>query len=76
VSAGHPPQRNPRGFIPRFRRNIFGWHSRPAIQRVRQAVAEINSAQRRDPMVAAEGTVLFSRRSRQLWNTVTLLRLC
>ena len=49
-------------FAPRFRRNAFGWRSQPAILRVRQAVAEIGKARRRDPVLAAEGAVLFLER--------------
>ena len=48
-------------FAPRFRRNAFDWHSEPAILRVRQAVAEIGKARRRDPVLAA-GAVLFLER--------------
>jgi hypothetical protein len=46
-------------FAPRFRGNAFGWRSQPAIQRVREAVPEIRKAARRDPILAAEGAVLF-----------------
>jgi hypothetical protein len=46
-------------FAPRFRRNAFGWRSRPAIARVKEAVSEIKKAARRDPVLAAEGAVLF-----------------
>lgn len=46
-------------FATRFRRNAFGWRSQPAIQRVREAVSEIRKAARRDPVLAAEGAVLF-----------------
>lgn len=46
-------------FAARFRRNAFGWRSQPAIQRVREAVSEIKRASRRDPVLAAEGAVLF-----------------
>src|SRR5262245_27966040 len=49
-------------FAPRFRRNAFGWRSQPAILRVRQAVAEIGKARPRDPVLAAEGAVLFLER--------------
>jgi hypothetical protein len=45
-------------FRPRFRRHAFGWKSQPAIQRVRQAVAEIKKVARTDPMFGAEGAVL------------------
>jgi hypothetical protein len=46
-------------FAARFRRNAFGWRSQPAIQRVREAVSEIKRVARRDPVLGAEGAVLF-----------------
>ena len=46
-------------FAARFRRNAFGWRSQPAIQRVREAVSEIKRVARRDPVLGAEGSVLF-----------------
>lgn len=46
-------------FVPRFRRNAFGWRSQPALARVREAVSEIKKAARKDPVLAAEGAVLF-----------------
>jgi hypothetical protein len=46
-------------FAARFRRNAFGWKSQPAIARVKQAVSEIKKAARSDPILAAEGAVLF-----------------
>jgi hypothetical protein len=49
-------------FTSRFRRGAFGWKSQPAIQRVRQAVAEIKKVARRDPVLAAEGAVRFLER--------------
>ena len=50
-------------FKSRFRRHAFGWRgSRPAIQRIDEAVAEIKSVARRDRSVAAEGAVLFLER--------------
>jgi hypothetical protein len=49
-------------FRARFRRHAFGWKSQPAIQRVRQAVAEVRKVARTDPMLGAEGTVLFLER--------------
>jgi hypothetical protein len=49
-------------FARRFRRGAFGWKSQPAIQRVRQAVSEIKTAARRDPILGAEGAVLFLER--------------
>jgi hypothetical protein len=49
-------------FKARFRRHAFGWKSQPAIQRIKQAVSEIKKVARRDPVVAAEGAVLFMER--------------
>jgi len=46
-------------FALRFRRNAFGWLSQPAIARVKEAVAEIKKGARRDPVLAAEGGMLF-----------------
>jgi hypothetical protein len=49
-------------FKARLRRHAFGWRSQPAIERVRQAVAEIKKVARKDPVVAAEGAVAFLER--------------
>jgi tetratricopeptide (TPR) repeat protein len=49
-------------FTRRFRRGGFGWKSQPAILRVRQAVSEIKKVARRDPVLGAEGAVLFLER--------------
>ncbi len=49
-------------FKARFRRNAFGWKSQPAIARIKQAVSEIKKVARRDPVLAAEGAVLFLER--------------
>jgi hypothetical protein len=46
-------------FAARFRRNAFGWRSQPALTRVKEAVAEIKKVARKDPVLAAEGAVLF-----------------
>ena len=47
-------------FAPRFRRNAFGWRSSQlAVKRVKEAVAEIKKTARKDPILAAEGAVLF-----------------
>jgi len=46
-------------FAPRFPRHTFGWRLQPAVQRVRQAVAEIQKVAKRDPALAAAGAVLF-----------------
>lgn len=49
-------------FRARFRRYAYGWRSQPAITRIREAVAEIKKVRRRDPVLAAEGAVLFLER--------------
>jgi len=46
-------------FAARFRRQAFGWRSQPAINRVKEAVAEIKTTSRKDPILAAEGAVLL-----------------
>jgi hypothetical protein len=49
-------------FKPRFRRRAFGWKSQPAIARVKQAVVEIKKIAKKDPVLAAEGAVVFLER--------------
>jgi hypothetical protein len=50
-------------FKSRFRRNAFGWRgSRPAIQRIDEALAEIHAVARTDRNLAAEGAVAFLER--------------
>lgn len=47
-------------FAPRFRKNAFGWRgSQSAQARVKEAVSEIKKIARKDPVLAAEGAVLF-----------------
>lgn len=46
-------------FAPRFRRHAFGWRSQPAVQRVWEALAEIQKVAKKDPALAAAGAVLF-----------------
>lgn len=46
-------------FPPRFRRNAFGWKSQPPIQRIKEALVEIKAVAKKEPMLAAEGAVLF-----------------
>jgi hypothetical protein len=46
-------------FAPRFRRHAFGWRSQPAVQRVREAAAEIRRIAKKDPVLAATGAILF-----------------
>lgn len=49
-------------FRARFRRGAYGWRSQPAIKRVKEAVSEIRKVARRDPLLGAEGAVLFLER--------------
>ena len=44
-------------FKARFRRHAFGWRSQPAIQRIKEAVREIQAVARKDPVLAADGSV-------------------
>jgi len=46
-------------FRARFRRSAFGWRSQPAIKRIKEAVAEIKKAARKDPILGAEGAILL-----------------
>ncbi len=46
-------------FKPRFRSGAFGWKSQPAITRVKEAVSEIKKVSKKEPVLAAEGAVLF-----------------
>lgn len=56
------PDPHPWEFKPRFRRHAFGWQSQPAITRVKQAVAEIKKVAKKNPLLAAEGAVIFLER--------------
>ena len=38
---------------------MFGWRSDPAITRIKEALSEIKALNRKAPMLAAEGAVLF-----------------
>jgi hypothetical protein len=49
-------------FKARFRAGAFGWKSRPAIARIKEAVGEIERVARKEPVVAAEGAVTFLER--------------
>ena len=50
-------------FKSRFRRNAFGWRgSRPAIDRIAEALAEIKAVARTDRNLAADGAVAFLER--------------
>src|SRR5665213_2525760 len=51
---------HPWAFRARFRRNAFGWSgTRKAIERLSEAVAEIERVARADPALAGEGAVLL-----------------
>jgi hypothetical protein len=49
-------------FSARFRKGGFGWRSQPAITRIKEAVAEIKKTARTEPVLGAEGAVLFLER--------------
>lgn len=53
---------HPWEFRTSFRRGAFGWKSQPAITRIKQAVTEIKKVTKKEPLVAAEGAVLFLER--------------
>lgn len=53
------PSKHAWAFAPRFRRGAFGWRSDPAIARIREALSEIKAINRKEPIPAAEGAVLF-----------------
>jgi len=46
-------------FRSRFRAGAFGWRSDLPIKRIKEAVAEIKKATRRDKILGAEGAVIF-----------------
>jgi len=46
-------------FRTRFRRHAFGWKSQAANKRIKEAVSEIKKQARQDPLLAAEGAVVF-----------------
>ncbi|VAW38430.1 hypothetical protein MNBD_DELTA03-138 [hydrothermal vent metagenome] len=46
-------------FSSRFRRNAFGWRSQTPIKRIKEAVSEIKSVSRKEPLLAGEGAVLL-----------------
>lgn len=46
-------------FAPRFRRNAFGWKSTTPILRIKEALTEIKAIAKKEPVLAAEGAVLF-----------------
>lgn len=46
-------------FAPRFRRAAFGWKSTTPMLRIKEALAEIKAVAKKEPVLAAEGAVLF-----------------
>lgn len=46
-------------FSARFRRHAFGWRSDTPIKRIKEALSEIRAIARKEPILAAEGAVLF-----------------
>lgn len=46
-------------FAPRFRKAAFGWKSATPILRIKEALAEIKAIAKKEPVLAAEGAVLF-----------------
>ncbi|MEZ6188699.1 MAG: hypothetical protein R3F62_27315 [Planctomycetota bacterium] len=49
-------------FRARFRHRAFGWRSKLPIQRIKEAVSEIQGVAKKDAVLAAEGAVLFLER--------------
>jgi hypothetical protein len=59
---------HPWSFRPRLRARAFGWRgSSLAIQRLKEALAEIKAVNRTDPALAAEGAILLMER---LWSAL------
>lgn len=56
------PQAHKWEFKARFRARAFGWRSQPAITRIKQAVSEIKKVAKKDPVLGAEGAVMFVER--------------
>jgi len=46
-------------FTPQLRQNAFGWKSDKPIQRIKEALTEIKQVAKKEPVLAAEGAVLF-----------------
>lgn len=46
-------------FAPRFRRNAFGWRSDKPIERIKEALSEIRQVARKEPVIAADGAIVF-----------------
>ena len=59
MTMSKAPSKHTWAFGPRFRIGSFGWRSEPAITRIKEAVSEIKAVARKEPVLAAEGAVLF-----------------
>lgn len=46
-------------FSSRFRRHGFGWRSATPMKRIKEAISEIKKVTKKEPVVAAEGAILF-----------------
>ncbi len=46
-------------FVSRFRWHAYGWRSQTPIKRIKEAISEIKSVTRKDPVLGAEGAVLL-----------------
>jgi hypothetical protein len=53
---------HPWAFRARFRREAYGWRSALPIARIKEAVTEIKAVARNDPVLGAEGAILFLER--------------
>ncbi len=60
-------------FRGQFVKGDFGWRSQPAINRFKEAVVEIKNTACRDPVLGAEGAVLFLEKYLQHLNVWTVL---
>lgn len=46
-------------FSLRFRRHGFGWRSATPMKRIKEAISEIKKVSKKEPVIAAEGAILF-----------------
>ncbi len=46
-------------FRARFKKHSFGWKSQPAIKHIREAVTEIKKVAKKDPLLAADGSIIL-----------------
>jgi len=46
-------------FASRFRRHAFGWRSDTPVQRIKEAITEIKQVARKEPVLAAEGSIIL-----------------